>query len=434
MKSQIDEELREKIKNHFALLEQTTIEFIPGKTKIPLSVPPYSYEEVIEILDSLFSTYVTMGEKVHTFEGLFADYIGVDHAIMVNSGSSANLLALSIITNPFLSRRIRPGDEIITPAVTWATTVYPIINVGAKPVFVDVELETYNIDPNEVEKAVSDRTKAIVPVHLLGYPCNMKRIMEIGEKHDMYVIEDSCEAHGAEYFGKKVGSFGDMATFSFFLSHHITTIEGGMLVTDNEHYAELAKALRAFGWIRDLKEKDVIARKYQNIDPRFLFINLGFNIRPTEIQGAFGIHQIKKLDRFIEIRRKNASYWEKRLSNYDAYLMLPQEKRGFKHVYFCYPITVKPQAPFTRRQLTEHLEHKGIETRPIMAGNITEQPVINLIEHRRVGDLRNSALIMKNSFFFGNHSMIDKKRREYIADSIIEFIENKLWREVTKAF
>lgn len=428
MKSQIDKELREKIKSHFTLLEQTMSEFIPGKTKIPLSVPPYSYEEVIEILDSLLSTYVTMGEKVHTFEGSFADYIGVDHAIMVNSGSSANLLALSIVTNPFLNRRIRPGDEIITPAVTWATTVYPIINVGAKPVFVDVELETFNIDPNEVEKAVSDKTKALIPVHLLGYPCDMERIMEISEKHDMCVIEDSCEAHGAEYFGKKVGSFGDMATFSFFLSHHITTIEGGMLVTDNEHYAELAKALRAFGWIRDLKEKDAIARSYPNIDPRFLFVNLGFNMRPTEIQGALGIHQLKKLDKFIEIRRENASYWGKRLSHYSEHLILPQEKKGFKHVYFSYPITVKQEAPFTRRQLSEYLEQKGIETRPIMAGNITEQPVINLIEHRKVGDLRNSAFIMKNSFFFGNHFMIDKKRREYIANCIIEFIENKLWR------
>ena len=242
------------------------------------------------------------------------------------------------------------------------------------------------------------------------------------------MIEDACEAHGAEYFGKKVGSFGDMATFSFFFSHHIATIEGGMLVTNNEYYAELAKALRAFGWIRDLKEKDEPARNYPNIDPRFLFINLGFNIRPTEIQGAMGLHQIKKLDRFIEIRRENARYWGKRLGQYSDYLLLPQEKKGFKHVYFGYPITIKQEAPFTRRQLTEYLEQKGIETRPIMAGNITEQPVINLIEHRKVGNLRNSAFIMRKSFFFGNHHMIDKQRREYIADCIIEFIENKLWR------
>ena len=429
MKSQIDEELMEKIKNHFILLEQSTRKFIPGKDRIPLSVPSYSYEEVIEVLDSLLSTWVTMGDKVHAFEKLFADYIGVDYACMVNSGSSANLLALSILSNRFLSHRIKRGDEIITPAVTWVTTVYPIINVGAKPVFVDVELGTYNIDPFEIEKAVSSKSRAIMPVHLLGYPCDLKRILEIAEKYNMYVIEDSCEAHGAEYFGKKVGAFGDIATFSFFFSHHITTIEGGMLVTNNKHYAELAKALRAFGWIRDLKEKSVIIEKYPHIDPRFLFTNLGFNIRPTEIQGAMGIHQIEKLDRFIEIRRENARYWKKRLSHYTEYLMLPQETEGFKHVYFGYPITVEPEAPFTRHQLTGYLEHKGIETRPIMAGNITEQPVIKLIKHRKVGNLENSALIMKNSFFFGNHFMIDQKRREYIANCIIEFIENKLWKQ-----
>jgi len=199
-----------------------------------------------------------------------------------------------------------------------------------------------------------------------------------------------------------------------------------MVLTNNEEYAELAKSLRAHGWIRELKNRKEISKKYKEIDERFLFINIGYNVRPTEIQGAFGIHQIKKLDKFIEIRRDNARYWTEKLKRYSDYLLVPEERKGTKHVWFGYPITVKPTAPFTRKELVNFLEQKGIETRPIMAGNIAEQPVMKLFKYRKVGNLNNSKNIMRNSFFFGNHQGIGKTEREYIADCISKFTEQKI--------
>ena len=250
--------------------------------------------------------------------------------------------------------------------------------------------------------------------------------MEIAEKYNLFVIEDCCEAHGAEFNGKKVGSFGDISTFSFFFSHHISTIEGGMILTNNEEYSELAKSLRAHGWIRERNDREKIAAKYPEIDERFLFVNIGYNVRPTEIQGAFGIHQIKKLDKFVEIRRENAKYWTEKLKKYSDYIILPKEEDRVKHVWFGYPITIRPGAPFTRHEFISFLEQRGIETRPIMAGNIPEQPVMALFPYRKVGELSNAKYIMRNSFFFGNHQGIGKVKREYIADCISGFIEQKL--------
>ncbi len=423
--NEIKRKVKQLVKRYFSL---KTARPILGKSRIPLSIPSYDWEEAYEAIESILTTWVTMGEKVKKFEEMFAEYIGVKNAIMVNSGSSANLIALSVLTNPVVRNRIRKGEEVITPAITWSTTVFPIINVNAVPVFVDVDIGTYTMDINELEKAITDKTRAIMLVHLLGNPCDMKEIIKIAEEHDLFVIEDCCEAHGAEFNGKKVGSFGDISTFSFFFSHHISTIEGGMILTDNEEYGEIAKSLRAHGWIRELKNKDKIAAEYPEIDERFLFINIGFNLRPTEIQGAFGIHQIKKLDKFIEIRRNNARYWTKKLEKYSDYLILPKERPNTKHVWFGYPITVKPTAPFTRKEFVDFLEKKGIETRPIMAGNIVEQPVMKLFKYRKVGDLNNSKFIMRNSFFFGNHQGIGKAEREYIVDCISEFIEQKVRR------
>jgi len=419
--SQTLDQIRPYIRKHFQL---AGTKFIPGKTKIPLTVPTYGSEEVEEAVDSLLSTWVTMGSKVKKFEETFAKYNGSKRAVMVNSGSSANLLALSVLTNPRLSDHIERGSEIITPAVTWATTVYPIANVGCTPVLVDVGPQTFNINPEEVEKAINSKTQGIVPVHLLGGPCEIEGIKRIAEDHDLFMIEDACESTGAEIQRKKVGSFGDIGTFSFFISHHISTIEGGMIVTDDDELYENLKAMRAFGWVRDLQDKEKYASANKGIDPRFLFVTSGYNFRPTEIQGAFGIHQIKKLDGFIDLRRKNAAYWTKKLSLYSDLLILPQEQPGTKHVYFGYPLTVRPDAPFTKEQLVDHLETKLVETRPVMAGNMAEQPVMKNLPHRVSGNLTNSKMIMRQSFFFGNHTGIGEEEREYIADAIIDFVNS----------
>lgn len=417
--SQTLDSVRPYIRKHFDL---TQTDFIPGKTRIPLSVPTYGAEEVEEALDSLLSTWVTMGSKVKQFEEAFAAYNGSKHAVMVNSGSSANLLALSVLTNPMLKDHISKGSEIVTPAVTWATTLYPIANVGCTPVLVDVDLRSFNILPDEVEKAMGPKTKGVVPVHLLGRPFDVDRIEKIAKSNDLFLIEDSCESTGAEFHGKKVGSFGDMGTFSFFMSHHISTIEGGMIVTDDDTMFEHLKAQRAFGWVRELQDKNSFISANQGIDPRFLFITSGYNFRPTEIQGAFGLHQMKKLDRFIEIRRKNAAYWTKKFSSYSDLVIVPEEQTKTKHVYFGYHLTVSPGASFRRQDLVNHLEEKKIETRPVMAGNIAEQPVMKQIRHRISGSLPNSRTIMRNAFFFGNHTGIGEEEREYISDSIIGFL------------
>jgi CDP-6-deoxy-D-xylo-4-hexulose-3-dehydrase len=346
---------------------------------------------------------------------------------MVNSGSSANLVALSILTNQGIGKkRIQKKDEIITPAVTWATTVYPIINVGAKPVFVDVEKETYNIDPDKIEKAITTRTKAIFIVHLLGNPCNMEKIQKIAKKYDLQIIEDSCEAHGAEFNGKKVGTFGILSTFSFFASHHITTMEGGMIATNDEKVYELGKAIRTFGWSRELKNKEVLKKNNPNIDSRFLFVNTGYNLRPTELQGAFGIHQIGKLDKLVKIKIANSKYWNNGLKKYEKFLILPTINKKYKNTFLSYPITIRKNIFFTKNELVEFLEENGIETRPVMAGNMVEQPVTKMFDYKVVGKLKNSEFIMRNSFLIGNHQGIKRLQREYVLDKIIEFLEKKI--------
>ncbi len=410
------------IRRHFR--ESARKEFIPGKTKIPLSVPTYGPEEVEEAIDSMLSTWVSMGKKVRQFEEAFADYLGSKHAVMVNSGSSANLLAMAVLTNPTLKDRIRSGTEVITPAVTWVTTVYPIVNVGCKPVLVDVDLETFNILPDEVERAIRPTTSAILPVHLLGSPCQIDKIERIASKHNLFVVEDACESTGAEFQGRKVGTFGDMGTFSFFMSHHISTIEGGIIVTDDDEFFEYLKSMRAFGWIRDLKRSKQYAERNPRIDPRFLFMTSGYNLRPTEIQGAFGIHQIKKLDSFIQQRRRNAEYWNRRLRHYRDKLILPSDKPDSKQVFFGYPITLRPETKIRRERLVSHLEENGIETRPIMAGNFADQPVMRQLPCRVSGSLKNSSVVSRNSFFFGNHSGIRREEREYIGDCLTEFFDS----------
>lgn len=397
-----------------------------ARMRIPLSVPSFGWKEILEALDSLLDANVTMGSKVKLFETLFSEYLATRYSIMVNSGSSANLLALSVLSNPTVENRIRPGDEIIVPAVTWSTTIFPIINIGAIPVLIDSCLEDFSMNVDEIEDAITERTRVIVPVHLLGFPCDMDTLMALAKRHDLFVVEDSCEAHGAMWGAKKVGTFGDIGTFSFYFSHHITTIEGGMLVTKKKRYAELARVLRAHGWVRELENSDKLAAKYPVIDKRYLFVNTGFNLRPTEIQGAFGIHQIKKLEKFIQIRRENARYWNEELSKLSDFLIVHEEKKKARAVWFGYPITIDDKAPFKRAELTRFLESRGIEVRPIAGGNMDEQPAMKIFNYKKINKLTNAYKIMRNSFFIGNHHLIKESERRYLIDCIKEFLSSKI--------
>lgn len=390
---------------------------------IPLSTLNYGVDEIIEVLDSLLSGQVTMGRKVERFESMWAEYLGCKHAVMVNSGSSANLAALFALASPSRAERIQPGDEVITTAIPWATTVAPIVQVGAIPVFVDVDPATYNIDVSQIEEAVTSRTKAIMPVHLLGNPVHMATVLDIASRHSLYVIEDACEAHGASIGGQKVGSFGDIATFSFFFSHHISTVEGGMVVTDDGALADLVRSIRAHGWVRDYRRRPPASRGQSEFQTKWLFLNTGFNLRPTELAGAFGIHQVGKLERIIAHRRETAAYWNENLAPFAEVIALPQEPAGHRHVWFGYPILVRPDAPFTRDELVAYLGSRAIATRPVIAGNILEHPVINEWPHRVHGEVAGASIVHHNGFMIGNHEGIDQGRREYFVECVREFLE-----------
>lgn len=415
----IPDPIENRIREHYE--ESSEDEFVPGESRIHLSEPTYGPDEVIESLDSLMSTWVTMGEKVEKFEKKWSDYVGTDHAVMVNSGSSANLLALKALEGDI----IQPGDEVIVPAVSWSTSIFPIIDANAKPVLVDVDRDTYTIDVEAFKDAISEDTAAVVLVHLLGNPCEMDTIMDICSEHDIAIIEDSCEAHGAEYNGQKVGSFGDIGTFSFFFSHHISTIEGGMITVDSDEYLDQIRAGRAHGWVREMENKEKYVSESPEIDERFLFVSHGYNLRPTEIQGAFGIHQVDQLERFIKIRRENARILNEALDPFSEVFDLLEERENTRCTWFAYPLLVKESAPFTRDELQDHLEENLIETRPILAGNLARQPALQNIDYKQIGELSEAEYIHENGLLIGNHHNLTEEKIDYVISTITDFVESK---------
>lgn len=395
--------------------------FDPAEETISLNAPSYGSEEVLEALESLLSTWVTMGEKVAEFEDGFAEYLNAAGGMMVNSGSSANLVALKALRTQRGGATITPGDEVIVPACTWSTSVAPIIDVGATPVLVDSDPETFALDANAVAEAITDDTAAIMAVHLLGNPAEMDALTELCEDHDIALIEDCCEAHGAAFDGQKVGTFGEYGTFSFFFSHHISTMEGGMVVSQNAERIEAAKPIRAHGWIRELDDREAVAADYGDIDERFLFVESGMNVRPTDVQGAFGIHQLDRLEPFIEIRRENAERLSSELSRYSDVLDFQHEQRDGRHTWYGYPLVVGSDAPFSREEITDHFEANGIETRPIMGGNLAEQPAFEHLRDR-AGPLPVADGLHERGFFFGNHHRMGDDHVDHIVSVVEEFV------------
>jgi len=399
--------------------------FDPDHPIVRLHEPTFGSEEIWEALDSLLTTQVTMGAKVRRFEESFSERYGFGASMMVNSGSSANLLAFAALCNPAMPDHLKPGDEVIVPALSWSTTVWPIVQHGLVPVIVDIDRATLNIDPDELERAVSDKTRGVMLVHVYGNPCNMSAIMDTVNRHSLQLVEDCCEALDSYYDDKPVGSFGRIGTFSFYFSHHITTLEGGMCVTSDDACAELIRILRAHGWIRESANQQEYASNHPSVDPRFLFVNSGYNLRATELQGGFGFVQLEKLGNFVDIRRDNAHYWKQELGLLDQFFEFQEETLGGAHSWFGFPMAIKPNAPFTVNELTDHLNRQGIETRPIIAGNIAAQPALKLYEHRVVGELQKSNHIMKNGFTFGNHQWINQEARKYVADAVKGFVVDR---------
>ena len=399
--------------------------FDPEKPAVRLHECAYGAEEINAALETLLSTYVTMGKKTKFFEEECNKYFGFDHGIMVNSGSSANLLAVAALVNPVTEPRLNIGDEVIVPALSWSTTVWPIIQCGLIPVIVDVDPRTFNIDPDQARKAIGPKTRGMMPVHVYGNPCDMDALMQIAGEHKLIVIEDGCESLGARYKDKSVGSFGAVGTFSFYYSHHITTLEGGICHTNDLQLAETMRILRAHGWVRETQERAKHEAQYPHIDPRFLFVNVGYNLRPTEVQSAFGPSQLRKLEKFIRIRAGNAAYWKEKFAPYGKYFRIQEETPQSRHSWFGFPMAVQEEAPFRPQELRAYLKEHQIENRPLIAGNIAEQPAMKLYQHRVSGDLRESHRLMTHGFTFGNHQEVDGAARAYVFDVITRFLKSK---------
>ena len=388
--------------------------FFPTEKKlgIRLHEPTYDYKEINSVIRTLLSSNLTFGKKTKYFENKFERLIKTKNALYVNSGSSANLLALSTLTNPYLKNHLKPGDEVIVPALSWSTSVWPIIQNNLTPVFVDIEKESMNIDPKNIEKAISKKTKAILIIHTYGNACDMKEILRIKKKYKLFLIEDTCEALGTEYNKQYCGTFGDIGTYSFYFSHHITTGEGGMMITNNTDISNIANTLRAHGWVRNLPEKEKIKyeKKYKNIDKKFLFINLGYNLRGSEIGASIGIEQLKKFRNIILKRRKIAQQFINFFQK-NKFFSLQKETKNSSHSWFGLPIYLNKKINLNK--IRKYLDSKNVETRPIICGNITNQPALKKFKYKIKGSLKNSNFIMKNAFAIGCHQNISYKNINY---------------------
>lgn len=344
--------------------------------KFPLGQNVHDQDDIKNMVDSLLTEKFTMGKQVSDFETMFADYMNVKHAMMVNSGSSANLIAISVLTNHKCNSRLHLGDEVLVPALCWSTSVFPIIQCNLHPVFVDVDPTTLNVDLQDLEKKITHKTKAIMLVHVLGNCTNMQKLLEIVAKYQLLLIEDTCESLGSQYNNQYLGTFGSIGTYSFYYSHHITTMEGGMLVTNDDSYYELMKCLRAHGWSRNLKDKNEIQKKYPDLDSRFTFVNLGYNVRPMEIQASMGIGQLQKLKSKNDNRKLNYRNIKDKLENdpRNTFLSFPKKSDNADVAWFGVTLFLDDNV-----QLTEYLTYltnNEVENRPIITGNIVRQPVI----------------------------------------------------------
>ncbi|EKE25179.1 MAG: hypothetical protein ACD_5C00261G0002 [uncultured bacterium] len=389
----------------------------------PLCIDTWSEEEPLAIQKVIQRGRYTMGDYVKEFEIAFSNYFGSRYAVMVNSGSSANLLAIAALCykaeNP-----LKPGDEVIVPSLSWATTYYPVHQYGLKLVFVDIDRETFNLDPGNLELAFSPKTKAVFLPHILGNPANIPAIQLFCKKHHLYFIEDNCESMGSKIENKYVGTFGICGTFSLFFSHHISTMEGGVIVTDDEEIYHLLLSLRSHGWTRHLPENNKLCKKNKNgFYENFRFILPGYNVRPLEISGAVGIEQLKKLDSFLEARRANAVFFRNKIVNC-GYLQLQKETFEGSSSWFGFGLLVKNKE-LDREKLLDFLLEKKIDCRPIVSGNFLRSEVLPYLQYRVVGEHVNSDSLHDLGFFIGNHHIQMQAEIEQLGDLISNYFRTK---------
>jgi CDP-4-dehydro-6-deoxyglucose reductase, E1 len=413
--------------------------FDPHKDVVRYAGRVFDAAELVALVDASLDFWLTEGRFCESFAGKLADFLGVGNVLLTNSGSSANLLAISALTSHKLKdRRLRPGDEVITVAAGFPSTVAPILQNRLVPVFVDVHLPTYNVDVAALERAISPKTRAIFLAHTLGNPFDVDKVQALAKQHGLWLIEDNCDALGSTYRGKYTGTFGHLATFSFYPAHHITTGEGGAVATDDE---ELARLLRAFrDWGRDCYcaggENNTCGKRFSQqfgtlplgYDHKYVYSEIGYNLKMTEMQAAIGACQIDKLPAFCDKRRANFAAYNAFLGQYQKHLLLPKATEGADPAWFTYIVSVRPDAPFSRNELVSFLNQNRIETRNIFAGNMVRQPAFAALDpgaFRIAGTLDNTDFVMNNTFFLGTYPGLTPAMLALIADRFREFVAER---------
>lgn len=389
----------------------------PSSSPYRLAADTLGADEIAAAKAVLDSGQLTMGRHVREFEAEFADWVGVNYAVMVNSGSSANLLMVdSLLRATSTSPRLATGDEVIVPGLAWPTTVWPLAQLGLVPVFADVDPATLAIDLESARTVIGPRTRAMFVIHPLGRAIDLARYAEFCESHGLELIEDCCESLGAHWSGAHVGTVGVAASFSFYFSHHISTVEGGMVVTNDLELADDLRGLRAHGWIRDRTDKDRWAAEHPEFDPRFLFATVGYNVRPTEIQGSIGSVQLRRLDEMLFAREalaravrgwlKASAPWLDLIGAETLDAMTPVERRGRMNSWMTLPLRLRPDAPVDRNAVVRHLEESGVETRPIIAGNLARHPAIAQVVHRSALAMDACDALLRDTFMIGCHPVL----------------------------
>ncbi|MDD5530434.1 MAG: lipopolysaccharide biosynthesis protein RfbH [bacterium] len=424
-------EIFDKVKELYKL--KSPEKFIPGKTRINYAGRVYNEKEIINLVDASLDFWLTAGRYASIFEKKFAQFLGVKYCLLTNSGSSANLLAISALTSPKLGkRRLKAGDEIITTACGFPTTLNPIIQNNLVPVFIDVDLETYNIQVNQIKKAITKKTKAIFIAHTLGNTANLDKIMEVVKKHNLWFIEDNCDALGSKFRNRYTGTFGHISTCSFYPAHHITMGEGGAVLTNDPLLKEIIVSFRDWGrdcWCGSGNDNTCGKRfdwHFEKLpvgyDHKYIYSHIGYNLKITDMQASIGVEQLKKLPSFIQIRKKNFKFLYEKLRKYEKYFVLPQAARNSEPSWFGFPILIKENTPFSRVDIVGYLEKNKIATRMLFGGNLTKQPAYEGIEYRVVGSLKNTDLLMNNLFWIGVYPGMTKEKLNYIIEIVIKYL------------